>query len=60
MHAQQGLGGSWQEVAPEDLKTQLGMAVRQLKGNWRIGILLRSLHTQVSLKKGPHLDPQHM
>ncbi|DBB02922.1 TPA: hypothetical protein ACH3X1_013524 [Trebouxia sp. C0004] len=32
----QGLGGSWQVSAPEELRTKLGMAVRQLKGNWRV------------------------
>ncbi|DBA72537.1 hypothetical protein WJX79_010559 [Trebouxia sp. C0005] len=39
----QGLGGSWQESAPEELRTKLGMAVRQLKGNWRIGTVIASL-----------------
>lgn len=38
---QQGLGGSWQDSAPEELRIKLGMAVRQLKGNWRIGDVLK-------------------
>ena len=33
----QGLGGSWQEAAPEKLRVKLGLAVRQLKDLWRIG-----------------------
>ena len=37
----QGLGASWQESAPGELKTKLGMAVRQLKDQWRIGTVLK-------------------
>ncbi|DBB09878.1 hypothetical protein WJX82_001683 [Trebouxia sp. C0006] len=46
----QGLGGSWQESAPEELRTKLGMAVRQLKGNWRIGTIIASLLPSSSAK----------
>lgn len=36
----QGLGSEWQDFAPEELRTKLGLAVRQLKSNWRLGALL--------------------
>ncbi|KAL3159903.1 hypothetical protein ABBQ38_010300 [Trebouxia sp. C0009 RCD-2024] len=39
----QGLGSEWQDFAPEELRTKLGLAVRQLKSNWRLGAVAASL-----------------
>ena len=51
----QGLGNDWQEVAPEELRTKLGLAVRQLKGNWRLGTLLNpSVAYANNIAAAPH------